>query len=189
MPLETGNLSEEKAARAWILSSPATFCNTSDAKILGEVLNDYDLETRHFFRWQVNYTTGELSALVKEKLGIDFGTITEIIPLERGTSGRLCRIKIIGTRKTMEIGKELVIRKAFSPTHLYSSAFVIDKKEENFIFRGAGWGHGVGLCQIGAAVMVAIGYTYRQILKLYFKNSESSKLYFLRIRYLFRNLK
>ncbi len=178
MPLEAGNLSEEKAARAWILSSPATFCNTSDVKILGEVLNDYDLETRHFFRWQVNYTTGELSALVKEKLGIDFGTITEIIPLERGTSGRLCRIKIIGTRKTMEIGKELVIRKAFSPTHLYSSAFVIDKKEENFIFRGAGWGHGVGLCQIGAAVMGAKGYTYRQILKHYFKNSEISKLYF-----------
>lgn len=177
IPPETGDLSEENAARAWILSSPTAFCNTSDKKILGEVLNDYDQETQHFFRWQVSYTAEELSALVKEKLGIDFGTITEIIPLERGTSGRLIRLKITGTHKTLIIGKELVIRKAFSPTHLYSSAFVIDKSGEHFIFHGAGWGHGVGLCQIGAAVMGAQGYTYRQILKHYFKNSEISKLY------------
>lgn len=175
--LETGDLTQEKAARSWILSVPEAFCNTSDPKILGEVLNDYDRETHHFFRWQVSYTAGELSALAKEKLGFDFGTITDLIPMERGASGRLIRLKIVGTHKTLVIGKELVIRKAFSPTHLYSSAFVVDKEGDRFIFHGAGWGHGVGLCQIGAAVMGARGYTYSQILKHYFKGSEIVKLY------------
>ena len=176
-PIDTGDLSEEGAARKWILSAPKAFCNTSDAKVLGEVLNDYDLETQDFFRWQVRYTADELSALVREKTGFDFGTVTEIVPLERGVSGRLIRVRIVGTRKTLEIGKELVIRKAFSPTHLYSSAFVVDREGEDFVFHGAGWGHGVGLCQIGAAVMGAQGYSYRQILQHYFKDSEISQLY------------
>ena len=172
-----GNLKDEQQARKWILSSPDLFCNTSDPAILSEVLNDYDRETQHFFRWKIVYTEQALSKLVKEKLGIDFGTITDIIPIERGVSGRLIRVRIIGSLRTMTIGKELVIRKAFSPTHLYSSAFVIDKEEDNFIFHGAGWGHGVGLCQIGAAVMGAKGYSYRQILQHYFKGSEIHKLY------------
>lgn len=177
VPFETGDLSDEATARAWILDSPQVFCNTSDVRILGEVLNDYDLETQHFFRWQVSYSAAELSALVKEKLGMDFGTVTEIVPLERGVSGRLIRVRITGTRKTLEIGKELLIRKAFSLTHLYSSAFVVDKEGERFVFHGAGWGHGVGLCQIGAAVMGARGYSYRRILEHYFRGSEILKLY------------
>jgi len=176
-PLATGDLTQENAARAWILSVPPAFCNTADPHILSEVLNDYDQETQHFFRWQVSYTIPELSALVKEKLGTDFGTITALIPLERGTSGRLVRLKIVGTRKTLIIGKELLIRKAFSPTHLYSSAFVVDQTEDRFVFHGAGWGHGVGLCQIGAAVMGAQGYNYREILQHYFKGSSLTKIY------------
>ena len=179
--LETGDLSQEEEARKWILSSPPTFCNTTDSSILSEVLNDYDLETQHFFRWQEVYTTEQLSALVKEKIDIDFGTISDIIPLERGVSGRLIRIKIIGSLRSMIIGKELVIRKAFSASHLYSSAFVVDKvldsEGDKFVFHGAGWGHGVGLCQIGAAVMGAKGYSYKEILLHYFKGSELVKLY------------
>ena len=115
--------------------------------------------------------------MVKEKLGIDFGEIQELIPIERGVSGRLIRLKIIGNKKTLIIGKELVIRKAFSPTHLYSSAFIVDKKGDQFIFHGAGWGHGVGLCQIGAAVMGAQGYRYQDILQHYFKGSQLKKIY------------
>ena len=179
--LETGDLSQEEEARKWILSSPPTFCNTTDSAILSEVLNDYDLETQHFFRWKEVYTAELLSALVKKKIDIDFGTISDIIPLERGVSGRLIRIKIIGSLRSMIIGKELVIRKAFSASHLYSSAFVVDKvldgEGDKFVFHGAGWGHGVGLCQIGAAVMGAKGYSYKEILLHYFKGSELVKLY------------
>lgn len=176
-PLPTGDLTLEKEARAWILSSPAAFCNTTDPVVLTEVLNSYDQETQHFFRWQVEYSSAELSELVKQKLGIDFGKITDLIPVERGVSGRLIRIQICGTLKTLTIGKELLIRKAFSPSHLYSSAFIIEKKEDKFIFYGAGWGHGVGLCQIGAAVMGTQGYSYRQILQHYFPDTEILKLY------------
>lgn len=176
-PIDTGDLTTEVAAKAWILSSPTVFCNTTDTKILSEVLNDYDQETHHFFRWQEEYTAEALSILVKEKLGIDFGLITDLIPIERGVSGRLIRLKIIGTNKTMTIGKELVIRKAFSTSHLYSSAFIVEKKGNHFIFHGAGWGHGVGLCQIGAAVMSMNGYNYQQILHHYFKGSEIQKIY------------
>lgn len=176
-PFATDDLTDEQQARAWILSSPSVFCNTTDQAILSEILNDYDQETRNFFRWEQSYSVAELSALVKEKLGIDFGTIQDILPLERGVSGRLIRIQITGSCKTMIIGKELVIRKAFSPTHLYSSAFIIDKKDDHFIFHGAGWGHGVGLCQIGAAVMGARGYSYKEILAHYFKGSELTKMY------------
>lgn len=176
-PIPVPDLTDEQQVRTWILSSPPLFCNTTDPSILYEVLNDYDQETRHFFRWQISYTAAELSRLVKEKLGIDFGTISDLIPVQRGVSGRLIRLKIIGSRQSMIIGKELVIRKAFSPTHLYSSAFVVDKEKNTFIFHGAGWGHGVGLCQIGAAVMGARGYNYRQILHHYFKGSEIHKIY------------
>lgn len=175
--LSSGDLTREEDARKWILSSPLAFCNTSDPDILSQILNDYDQETRHFFRWREEYTVTELSELVRNKLGIDFGTITDIQAVERGVSGRLIRVRICGSRKSLIIGKELTIRKAFSPSHLYSSAFVVTREDDKFIFRGAGWGHGVGLCQIGAAVMGAQGYSYRRILQHYFKDSELVKNY------------
>ena len=174
---KTADLSREKDARAWILSAPPAFCHTDDRAILAEVLNDYDLETRHFFRWTENRTAGELSALMREKLGIDFGDILDLVPVERGNSGRIIRLLVKGSRQSLTIGKELVIRKALSPTHLYSSAFVVEKEGDTFTFHGAGWGHGVGLCQIGAAVMSAQGYGYRDILQHYFKGSEITKIY------------
>lgn len=176
-PVESGDLSGEQEAKRWILSTPGTFCNTSDEKVLSAVLNDYDRETHHFFRWTIVYTSEEISALIHKRLGIDFGTITDLTPIERGVSGRIIRLKVTGTRKTMTIGKELVIRKAFSESHLYSSAFVAEKTERGFIFHGAGWGHGVGLCQIGAAVMGAQGYTYREILQHYFPGSQLTLIY------------
>lgn len=163
-------------------SHPDVFCNTTDTHILSEVLNDYDRETTNFFRWEVSYRTEEISELIRQKLSIDFGTVTDLIPIERGASGRLIRLKITGTRKTLIIGKELLIRKALSPTHLYSSAFTVEKITENgktsgFRLRGAGWGHGVGLCQIGAAVMSAKGYNYREILQHYFPGTDILKAY------------
>ena len=176
-PLSTGDLTREEEARKWIRSSPDVFCNTADPSILSEVLNDYDQETPHFFRWQEEYSVARLSELVKRKLGIDFGTVTDLQPIERGVSGRLIRLKICGTKESRIIGKELTIRKAFSESHLYSSAFVVTRENDQFIFHGAGWGHGVGLCQIGAAVMGARGYSYHQILQHYFKGSEIVKIY------------
>lgn len=176
-PIDTGDLTREADARKWILSAPPSFCNTTDPTILSDVLNDYDQETQQFFRWTVEYTTARLSALAARKLGIDFGTITALTPIERGVSGRIIRLQITGTLRTMTIGKELVIRQAFSESHLYSSAFIIEKQQDKFIFHGAGWGHGVGLCQIGAAVMGAKGYTYQEILQHYFKDSEIRKIY------------
>ncbi len=175
------NLENEENAVKWISGNPDSYCNTSDKKILKEILNDYDQETNDFYRWKVTYTQQELSELVKSRTGIDFGTITDLIPLERGVSGRIMRLKIEGTKKTMIIGKELEIRKALSKTHLYSSCFFVQKTEDIsevvFILKGAGWGHGVGLCQIGAAVMGSKGYSYRQILGHYFKNALLEKIY------------
>ncbi len=169
------NLEEESAATKWILGNPIAFCNSSDKKVLKQVLNDYDQETNDFFRWKVIYTQEELSHLVNFRSGINFGTITELVPIARGTSGRLTQLKIVGTLKTMIVGKELQIRKWLSKSHLYSSAFVVEKQEVDgsihFVLRGAGWGHGVGLCQIGAAVMGDKGYTYQQILLHYFREA------------------
>ena len=178
----TPDLRKEEEARKWILSSPEVFCNTKDKTILSNVLNDYDQETRNFFRWEVSYETAELSELVKSRLGIDFGRILEIQPIERGISGRLIKVKIVGTLKSMIIGKELVIRKAFSTSHLYSSAFIVEPLKNSqgnttgFTFKGAGWGHGVGLCQIGAAVMSEKGYNYREILAHYFPETNMEKI-------------
>ncbi len=173
----TGNTNAEK----WILGNPDAFCNTSDKEVLKQVLNDYDQETNDFYRWKVKYTQQELSDLVRLKTGIDFGTITELKPLERGVSGRIIRLEISGTKKKMIIGKELEIRKALSKSHLYSSCFFVEKVVEGgitfFILNGAGWGHGVGLCQIGAAVMGSKGYSYREILKHYFPGSVLEKRY------------
>ena len=171
------DLTVEENARKWILSSPEAFCNTTDLKVLSQVLNKFDQETKNFYRWTVEYTVEELSALVRERSGIDYGEIIDLIPVARGTSGRLWKLKIVGSKRTRIIGKELEIRRTFSKSHLYSSAFVVEKKEGKFIFRGAGWGHGAGLCQIGAAVMGEKGYTHEQILSHYFPGSEIEKQY------------
>jgi len=175
------DLTDEKEAIKWISGKPAAFCNTTDSEVLTQVLNDYDQETVDFFRWKVTYTQKELSSLVKERTGIDFGIITGLVSLERGVSGRIIRLQIEGTKKTMIIGKELEIRKSLSKSHLYSSCFYVEKtgsgEVTTFILHGAGWGHGVGLCQIGAAVMGAKGYAYREILEHYFPGTEIQKLY------------
>ena len=178
------DLTIEENAREWILTRPEAHCNTSDAEILSQVLNNYDQETTDFYRWEVKYTQEEISKLVKERSGMDYGDILDLIPVARGTSGRLYKLKIVGSKKTLVIGKELEIRRTLSPSHLYSSAFVVEKGENNaaglpstFTLKGAGWGHGVGLCQIGAAVMGAKGYSYNEILLHYFVDAEIKELY------------
>lgn len=171
------DLTQEENAEAWILGNPKSFCNTTDAKVLSQVLNNYDQETPDFYRWHVTYSQNELSEIVKQRSGIDFGLITDLIPVERGASGRLIKLKIVGTKQTLIIGKELEIRKWLSTSHLYSSAFVVEKQNDTFIIKGAGWGHGVGLCQIGAAVMGEKGYHYDEILRHYFKNTELNRIY------------
>ena len=169
------DLTVEENARQWILSSPESFCNTTDKRILSQVLNDYDQETTDFYRWRVSYTQEELSKLVEKKLGAGLGTITDMRPLKRGTSGRICELRIAGTKKTIVVGKELEIRRALSESHLYSSAFVVEKQGDTFTLIGAGWGHGVGLCQIGAAVMGDKGYAYDEILRHYYPGAEIEK--------------
>ena len=176
------DLTIEAEADKWIRTSPVAFCNTQDKKILSQVLNNYDQETADFYRWKVSYSQQELSELIHQRSGIDFGQIIDLIPVERGTSGRLVRLKIVGTLRTLIIGKELEIRRTLSTSHLYSSAFVIDKEygdelPSRFILTGAGWGHGVGLCQIGAAVMGEQGYKYEEILSHYYPGSTLEKQY------------
>lgn len=175
------NLEKEMSAEAWILADPDAFCNTQDKTILSQVLNDYDQETNDFYRWEISYTQKVISALIKKRIGIDLGKVLDFIPVERGTSGRLVKLKIVGTNRTMIIGKELEIRKALSESHLRSSAIVFEKKETEgevmFVLKGAGWGHGVGLCQIGAAVMGQKGYSHREILNHYFIDAKLEKRY------------
>ena len=178
------DLTVEANAEEWIRTSPDSFCNTTDKNILSQVLNDYDQETTDFYRWRVDYTQEEISQLINSKLNIDFGQIMDLIPIERGKSARLCQLKIVGTKQTLIIGKELEIRRALSPSHLYSSAFVVDKEDVNaegipalFHIIGCGWGHGVGLCQIGAAVMGEKGYNYDQILSHYYPGADLKELY------------
>ena len=171
------DLSNEKNARAWILSNPPAFCNTHDKEVLSQVLNDYDQETQDFYRWQVTLTPAEVKDLLFRKVGIDVGEVLGLVPVERGVSGRIIRLKIIGSKKNIVVGKELEIRKALSESHLYSSAFIVERVADSFVLKGAGWGHGVGLCQIGAAIMGAKGYPYREILTHYFPNAEVKKIY------------
>lgn len=174
---------DEATARRWILSSPPSFCNTSDSATLKQILPSYDRETNDFFRWKVEYSQEELSDLLSTKSGFDFGTILHLQPLQRGPSGRITRLKIEGTNKTLTVGKELEIRRWLSKTHLYSSAFVVDTANDadsvpsKFILHGAGWGHGVGLCQIGAAVMAVNGKSAEEIVKHYFTDVTIKKLY------------
>ena len=151
------------------------FCHTDDETILTQVLNDYDLETRDFFEWTVRYRRDELSELVRRRTGIDFGTVRDLHPLQRGPSGRICRLEIVGDRHTEVIGKELAIRRALSGSHLKSSAFDIVWEGDTLVLHGHGWGHGVGLCQIGAAVMAARGYTYQEILAHYYPGTKTER--------------
>ena len=167
----------EDTPKPYLLSFHDPYCNTSDKHILSQVLNDFDQDTPDFYRWTVEYTQEQLSELVNRKLKDDFGTITDLIPLERGKSGRIWKLKIVGTKKTFTIGKELEIRRALSETHLYSSAFEVEKQGNRFILHGSGWGHGVGLCQIGAAVMGEQGKSYNEILLFYYKGADIQKLY------------
>lgn len=177
------DLTIEANADKWIRTAPEAFCNTHDKEILSQVLNDFDQETTDFYRWRVVYTQKELNDLITEKLKIDLGDILDLVPVERGLSGRLCKLKIVGSKRSFTIGKELEIRRVLSTSHLYSSAFVVDKDDvkdgvpQKFTLIGAGWGHGVGLCQIGAAVMGAQGYDYNQILLHYYRNAEIKSIY------------
>ena len=174
----------EENAREWILGKPDAFCNVTDKEVLAQVLNNYDCETPDFYRWKIVYDRETLRRIVRERSGIDFGYIKALEPIERGTSGRIVRLRIVGTDHTMIIGKELEIRRTLSESHLYSSAFVAEPSETDnngipayFTIYGAGWGHGVGLCQIGAAAMGAQGYDYRQILGHYFPGADLTTLY------------
>ncbi|MDX9942065.1 MAG: SpoIID/LytB domain-containing protein [Bacteroidales bacterium] len=177
------NLTREPAARRWILGQPPAFCNTRDKEILSQVLKDYDQETVDFYRWETSLSQQRLQELLCDRVNVDVGEVLDLVPVERGISGRLIKMEIRGTRGNFVIGKELEIRKALSPSHLYSSAIVIEKGRDrngipqSFTLKGAGWGHGVGFCQIGAAVMGAGGYSYQAILAHYFTGAELKKLY------------
>ena len=177
------DLTKEEEAERWIRKAPKSFCDTHDKKILSQILNNYDQETTDFYRWKVRYTQTELAELIRTNTKSDYGDIIDLIPVQRGPSGRICKLKIVGTLKTFTIGKEMEIRRVLSDSHLFSSAFVVDKGEvkegipQNFILSGAGWGHGVGLCQIGAAVMGEKGYSYEEILLHYYKGAEIRKFY------------
>ena len=182
-PVAHGPVESEEAAAHWILSEPDAYCNTDDATILEKILPDFDRETTAFFRWKVDYSREELEEILREKSGFDFGTLTEIQPLSRGASGRIYRLRIAGSKRSMVVGKELEIRRWLSRSHLHSSAFIVktecgpDGEIERFIFHGAGWGHGVGLCQIGAAVMAMKGFTTEDILKHYFPGTRIRNIY------------
>jgi SpoIID/LytB domain protein len=175
-------LTRETNADNWITGTPPAYCNTSDRVLIEQILPDFDQETKDFFRWEVSYGQEELQAVLQQKLSIDLGTILALEPLERGVSGRMVRLKIIGEKASAIVGKELEIRRALSRTHLYSSAFVAQPEgrgavPERFRLIGAGWGHGVGLCQIGAAVMAQQGRDYREILAHYYRGSSLHVLY------------
>ena len=173
----------EEFATAWaprhyryLQSVECPYCNTNDARVLSQVLNNYDQETQDFYRWTVRYTAEDLAAIIREKSGIDFGEIEALRPVKRGPSGRIYELEIVGSKHKMIVGKELEIRKWLSKTCLYSSAFEVEREGTDFVLRGKGWGHGVGLCQIGAAVMADKGYTYEQILAYYYTNAQLKKI-------------
>lgn len=177
------DLTKESESIKWIYASPDAFCNTTDKNILSQVLNNYDQETTNFYRWEVTYSQDELSNLILQRSGVDCGQIVDLLPIERGVSARLVKLKIVGTKLTRTIGKELEIRRTLSKSHLFSSAFVVEKSDfvdgipQKFKLIGAGWGHGVGLCQIGAAVMGEQGFKYDQILLHYYVGAQINNLY------------
>jgi SpoIID/LytB domain protein len=192
------DLTDEKEATKWITSTPRTFCGTKNKRVLSQILNNYDQETTDFYRWTVEYSQERISEIINANMKAEVGGIVDLIPVKRGASGRIELLKIVGTEKTITIGKELEIRRVLSETHLFSSAFVVEKffspnpqtctiengeaEEEalipdGFVLHGAGWGHGVGLCQIGAAVMGDRGYKYDEILLHYFSGAQLEKMY------------
>ena len=182
--LPVPDLTQEEEAKEWMHTRPEAFCRTSDPQILSQIFKDYDRETEDFYRWNVSLTQEEIRTLIEERTGLKFGKIFDLIPVERSDSGRIVRLKIVGEEREFVIGKELEIRRTLSPTHLYSSAFVVEKSDETiegapvaFRLVGAGWGHGVGLCQVGAAVMGAEGYAYRDILLHYYKEAQIERKY------------
>ena len=176
-------IGSEASADSWVRSSPEAYCNTADGNILRQVLPSFDQETTDFYRWTVTYAQEELSALLLKRSGIDFGNIHRLEPVQRGPSGRIVRLRIVGSQRTVIVGKELEIRRWLSPSHLYSSAFVVqteggaDGVPARFTLHGGGWGHGVGFCQIGAAVMAAKGFQAETIVKHYFRGADLQKLY------------
>lgn len=174
------DLTNEEGAREWIESTPPSYCSTDDSKVLSQILNGYDRETNDFYRWRVEYSQEELSELVSRRSGVDFGKVEDLQPLERGASGRIIRLRIVGSRCTKIVGKELEIRRWLSESHLYSSAFVVDKIADGdsarFVLKGAGWGHGVGLCQIGAAMMGERGCSHEAILRHYYPGTYLEKV-------------
>jgi stage II sporulation protein D len=182
-PVPHQSIASEEEASRWILSEPTAYCNTKDETLLNKILSGSDRATKDFFRWRVEYSRTELEEILRKKSGFDFGSLQNIVPLQRGPSGRIFRLKIIGSKKSMVVGKELEIRNWLSRSHLYSSAFVVSIKSnphgeaERFIFNGAGWGHGVGLCQIGAAVMATRGFSAGEILKHYFRDTGIKIIY------------
>jgi SpoIID/LytB domain protein len=173
----------ESDARAWIMSSPEAYCNTTDAALLRQILPSFDQETVDFFRWRVEYEREELERILCEKSGIDFGVLMDLIPVRRGPSGRIVKLKVVGSKNTRVVGKELEIRRWLSKSHLYSSAFVVETVRDgkgvplHFSLFGAGWGHGVGLCQIGAAVMAEEGKKAEEIVMHYFRGASLRRLY------------
>lgn len=173
----------EETAEAWIRSRPEAYCNSTDTALLATILPDFDRETESFFRWTVRYDRTNLEEILLKRSGKDFGILREIVPLTRGPSGRISRLKITGSKMTVIVGKELEIRRWLSPSHLYSSAFVVETEQagngdvEAFVFHGAGWGHGVGLCQIGAATMAHRGFAAPAILGHYFPGTAIGKIY------------
>jgi SpoIID/LytB domain protein len=176
-------INSEEAAAQWVHSSPEAYCNTTDGNILRQVLPSFDQETTDFYRWTVTYTQEELAALLHKRSGMDFGQVRLLEPLQRGPSGRIVRLRIVGSRRTVVVGKELEIRRWLSNSHLYSSAFVVRAEggahgiPAKFTLHGAGWGHGVGFCQIGAAVMAAKGLQAEDIVRHYFQGADLRKLY------------
>jgi len=176
-------LTDEANAERWICNSPPAFCNTNDTSVLGKILPDFNQETTDFYRWRVTIPQHELQELLRAKLGVDFGAVYKLEAVERGASGRVALLRIVGQRETIVIGKELEIRRALSPSHLYSSAFVVKSEgttgdaPATFTLIGAGWGHGVGLCQIGAALMAERGYDFQRILEHYYRGARLYGLY------------
>lgn len=173
----------EAVAQKWVRTRPDAYCNTTDEPLMRRVLPDFDQETADFFRWRISYGREELEAILREKSGIDFGSLQDLVPVDRGPSGRIIRLRIEGSKAAITVGKELEIRRWLSPSHLYSSAFCVSVERDasglpvRFVFDGAGWGHGVGMCQIGAAVMAEKGHKSESILKHYFCGAELQKLY------------
>lgn len=167
----------ENIRHPYLAAKADPYCNTDDKRVLSQILNDYDQETTDFYSWEVKYTVDELSELVSRRSGVDFGRITDLKPMSRGASGRITELLIVGDKASVRVGKELEIRKWLSESHLYSSAFDVEKKDDVFVLHGKGWGHGVGLCQIGAAVMADKGKSHMEILEFYFSGAEVKALW------------